>query len=633
MTAQVSRFNDYHGYSSAAFDGWRRFSQYVVARDGTRLAVDYYRPTREGELHNEPLPVIWSHTRYQRANITDGELYTSLEYHPPLVNVLQHGYIIATADVRGAGASFGTKYGWFPPEEAEDAYDITEWFAEQSWCNDRVGMVRRSYLGITQYFNASQAPPHLVCIFPEVAWIDEYDLVYPGGIFPDWAVYCWSRDVESADRSAALPENWRETVEANREKHAPPAAYVELPYTGVAPAGGDPGGPVVPVDEDTDASLLAEATAGHRASPTPHRLVENLPHRDSVDTELGVRFHEQRSLYPRLGAIERSGVASYHLGGWFDGFARDTMLWFRNYPNCQKLVMGPWFHGGLAGIDMPAEYLRWYDHFLKDIDNGVLEEEAIHYWTLNAAPGTEWRATNEWPLAGEQRTSFYFCPGPSTSINSVNDGLLSGEPAGNDGHDEYTVDYTTSSGVDNRWTWTMGGGVLAEGVKPPHFYPYPDMGENDGKGLTYTTNLLDAALEITGHPVVHLWVKSTAQDGDFFVYLEDIEPDGRSAYVSEGQLRASHRRLSDPPYDRMGLPYHRSYAEDMLDLVPGEVAELVFDLQPVSYLFRAGNRVRVSITCADKDTFATPVIVPTPVVNLLHGPSYPSRMVLPVIPG
>ena len=542
MAAQISRFNEYGGYSTAEFDGWRRFSQYVTARDGNRLAVDYYRPTKSGELHTDPLPVIWSHTRYQRANITAGKLYTTLEYHPPLVNVLQHGYIIATTDVRGAGASYGTKYGWFPPEEAEDAYDITEWFAAQTWCNDRVGMVRRSYLGITQYFNASEAPPHLACIFPEVAWIDEYDLVYPGGIFSDWGVYCWSRDVESADRSAALPEDWRAIVDANRERHAPPEPYTEIVYTGVAPGGGDPGGPVVPVDEDTDATLLAQATAEHHASPTPHRLVEVLPFRDSVDSELREPFHQQRSLYPRLEAIGRSGVPSYHLGGWFDGFARDTMLWFRNYPNRQKLVMGPWFHGGLAGIDMPAEYLRWYDHWLKGIENHVLDEEIIHYWTLNAPAGAEWKGTNVWPLTQEERTSFHFESGPSGSIDSVNDGRLATATPGSDGRSEYPVDYTTSSGIDNRWTWTMGGGVVAEGVKPPNFYPYPDMRENDRRGLTYTTAALDTALEVTGHPVVHLWVTSTAEDGDFFVYLEDIEPDGRSAYVSEGQLRASHRQ-------------------------------------------------------------------------------------------
>ena len=133
---KISRFNRYRGYSAPAYDSWHRISQYVVVRDGTRIAVDYFRPATGGVLHEEPLPVVWSHTRYQRSNITDGKLFTSLDHHPPLFTVLRHGYVIAIADVRGAGASYGTKHGWFPPEEAEDAHDLTEWFAEQPGATD-----------------------------------------------------------------------------------------------------------------------------------------------------------------------------------------------------------------------------------------------------------------------------------------------------------------------------------------------------------------------------------------------------------------------------------------------------------------------------------------------------------------
>lgn len=630
--ARVSRFGEYHGYSRPDYDGWRRFSRHVTVRDGTRIAIDCYRPTRAGRLHAEKLPVVWSHTRYQRSNITRGRLYTTFDQHPPLLQVMRHGYVLAVADVRGSGASCGTKHGWFPPEEAEDARDLTEWFAEQPWCNGRVGMVRRSYLGITQYFNASQAPPHLACIFPEVAWIDEYDFVYPGGIFLDWPVYNWAGAVEAADRSAALPADWRAVVEKHAAGSAAPLPHAEVEYAGAAPAGGDPAGPVTPVDEDPDGRLLAAATAEHRTSANGHAIGAALPYRDSVDARSGTRYHEQRSLYPRLPDIARSGVPAYHLGGWFDGFARDTMLWFRNYPNRQKLVMGPWFHGGLAGIDMPAEYLRWFDHWLKGIDNRVLDEPAIHYWTLNAPAGEEWRATGEWPLPRERRTALHFRSGPSGSIDSVNDGRLAEGAPEDGGRDDYRVDYTTSSGIDNRWTWTAGGGTVTETPKPPGLFPYPDMRENDAKGLTYTSAPLPAPVEVTGHPVLHLWITSTAEDGDFFACLEEVEPGGRSAYVSEGQLRASHRRLAAAPYDRMGLPYHRSYAEDAMPLVPGEAAELCFDLQPVSIVFRAGHRIRVTITCADKDTFATPVLDPVPVVGVLRSPAHASRIVLPVIP-
>ena len=635
MTAsgvKVSRFGEYRGYSNPDYDGWRRFSRHVAARDGTRIALDWYRPTRAGALHAERLPVVWSFNRYQRSNLTGGALYTTFHQHPPLLAVMQHGYVLGIADVRGSGASYGTKHGWFPPEEAEDACDLTEWFAEQPWCNGRVGMVRRSYLGITQYFNASQSPPHLACIFPEVAFFDAYDFIYPGGIFLDWPVYCWAGAVEAADRSAALPADWREIVRRHATGHAAPLPYAPIEYGGAAPAGGDPAGPMVPVDEDRDGRRLAEATAEHRASMNGHAIGAALPFRDSVDAHTGARYHEERSPGFRLPGIARSEVPAYHLGGWFDGFARDTMIWFRNYPNRQKLVMGPWFHGGLAGLDMPAEYLRWFDHWLKGIDNRVLEEPALHYWTLNAPAGEEWRAADTWPLPQEQRTAFHFHPGPSGSIDSVNDGRLATSAPEVEGSDSTFVDYTASLGIDNRWTWTAGGGTVNEVPKPPGLFPYPDMRANDAKGFTYTTAPLSRPMEVTGHPVVRLWVTSSADDGDFFVYLEDVEPEGRSVYVTEGQLRASHRRLAPAPYDRMGLPYHRSYAEDRLPLVPGAPAELCFDLQPVSFLFRAGHRVRVTVTCADKDSFATPVLDPAPAVSVLRGPACASRIVLPVIP-
>jgi putative CocE/NonD family hydrolase len=154
---------------------------------------------------------------------------------------------------------------------------------------------------------------------------------------------------------------------------------------------------------------------------------------------------------------------------------------------------------------------------------------------------------------------------------------------------------------------------------------------NDEKGLTYTTPPLAAEVEVTGHPVVHLWVTSSARDGDFFVYLEDISEASYSKYITEGNLRASHRAISTAPYGYLGLPYHRSYAEDIADL-PGQPVELVFDLLPTSYVFDAGHRIRVTITCSDKDTGLTPQLDPPPTVHLYRKADHASYIVLPIIP-
>src|SRR5918912_4294797 len=147
----VSRPGDYAGYSRPVYGEWVRASEYITVRDGTKLAADIFRPARHGQPVDDPLPVVWTYDRYHRADLKKGQLYTQLEQEPWLTTVLKHGYVIGVIDVRGTGASFGVWREPFTEKEAEDGYDITEWFAAQPWCNKRVGMYGRSYLGITQY--------------------------------------------------------------------------------------------------------------------------------------------------------------------------------------------------------------------------------------------------------------------------------------------------------------------------------------------------------------------------------------------------------------------------------------------------------------------------------------------------
>ena len=148
--------------------------------------------------------------------------------------------------------------------------------------------------------------------------------------------------------------------------------------------------------------------------------------------------------------------------------------------------------------------------------------------------------------------------------------------------------------------------------------------------MTYTTKPLDSDIEVTGHPVIHLWVTSTAKDGDFFAYLEEVDANGFSHYITEGTLRASHREISEPPFDYLELPYHRSFEEDRIAL-PNEPAELTFDLHPTSNIFDKGHRIRLTITCADKDNALTPEISPPPSVTIFLNTNYSSYISLPVI--
>jgi len=589
----ISQLGRYQGYSEPLYDNWVRTSQYVEVRDGTKLAVDIFRPTdNNGMPIEEPLPVIWTHDRYQRAFILpSGNTITQLSQQPWLETMLRYGYVVGVVDVRGGGASYGTRTGAFSAEEAQDAYDITEWFATQSWSNGRIGMYGRSYLGITQYFAASTAPPHLVAIFPEMAVFDFYSFIYPGGVFRLDFTSKWGNGVRRQDTNPVYRN--------------------------------------VPVDEDAGGTMLREALAEHRENTNVYEWVTGPIYRDSLGDN-DEMIHIERSPATYIEDIRQSGIAVYHLAGWYDLWPRDALLWFNNLEpnNPQKLVIGPWSHSGYEELDWAAEHLRWYDYWLKDVDNGIMDEPPIHYYTMGAPPEQAWRTTWQWPLPEEEPTHYYFHGGPSESVESVNDGLLSLEvPTNPNGQDDVTVDYSTTTGRATRWTNGYGGD-----------FGYSDMTTNDEKGLTYTTPPLDKDIELTGHPVVHLWVSSTAADGDFFVYLEEVEElgtrtsDFRSHYITEGTLRASHRAISTPPYEYLNLPYHRSFAEDIAELPIGEPVELVFDLHPTSNVFDEGHRIRVTITFADRDNTQTPELSPAPMVSIYRNINYASYIVLPVIP-
>jgi putative CocE/NonD family hydrolase len=590
---RVSQLGRYHGYSEPIYDNWVRTSQYVEVRDGTKLAVDIFRPAySNGTPVEVPLPVLWTHDRYQRAFISSANIITQLWQEPWLETMLRHGYVIGVVDVRGGGASYGTRTGPFSREETQDAYDITEWFASQPWSNGRIGMYGRSYLGITQYLAASTAPPHLVAIFPEMAMFDLYSFAYPGGVFRHDFVSEWGSGVRRLDTNQAFPN--------------------------------------VPVDEDHNRAMLQEAVAEHLGNADVYALAAGPTYRNSL-AENDEMLHIERSPATYLEEVKQSGIAAYHLVGWYDMYPRDALLWFNNLEpnNPQKIVIGPWNHSASEGLDWAAEHLRWYDFWLKGVDNGIMDEPPIHYYTMGAPPEQAWRTAWQWPLPEEEPTHYYFHGGPSGSVESVNDGLLSLQvPANPSGQDDVTVDYSTTTGRATRWTNGYGGA-----------FGYPDMTTNDEKGLTYTTPPLDTDIELTGHPIVHLWVSSTAADGDFFVYLEEVEdlgeptPNFHSHYITEGTLRASHRVISTPPYEYLSLPYHRSFAEDIAELPIGEPVELVFDLHPTSNIFDQGHRIRLTITFADRDNTQTLELSPAPTVSIYRNTDYASYIVLPVIPG
>lgn len=572
--------------SKPIYEQWIRTSRYVEVRDGTKLAVDIFRPSLDGIVPvDEPLPVVFQADPYHRADIVEDELITILDRKPVLENLLKHGYVISCLDLRGSGASYGMRLEPTSLAEAQDLYDMVEWYAAQPWCDGNVGMFGRSYRAIMQYWTATLAPPHLKALSPHMGAFDGYEGAYQGGILLDEFIGGWQMGNSILDTVMLAP----------------------------------------PVDEDTDGSMLAEAVEEHMLNNDVYELTLATPYRNSQSHITGSYAYDGSTAY-YLDEIEQSGVAIYHWNGWFDLFGGHPLLYFNNVNNPQKIIIGPWSHMEEHEFDWAAEHLRWYDYWLKGIDNGIMDEPSIRYYVMGAPEGENWRTTEEWPLPNETPTNYYFTAGPTGSVDSVNDGGLSPEPPAQAiGQDDYVVDYsTTTDSFKNRYAIELnykGGAELST-----------DMTLLDAKGLTYTTAPLTSDMEVTGHPVMHLCISSTATDGDFFVYLEEIDADGVSWYLTEGILRASHRILGEPEWDNMGLPWNRGFEEDMIDLVPGEPSELVFTMSPTSNIFDEGNRIRITIICADKGNFQTPELSPPPTISVYHNTENASYITLPVIP-
>jgi hypothetical protein len=615
--AKVSAFGKYQGYSEALYDGHRRTSEYLTLADGTRVAYDLILPSRKGVPADKPLPVLFKYTPYLRTltifdqngndRISDlfqlgwkervylrirywfgkqGHLMDPVFRTRYLERMLKHGYAVIVVEKPGTGASFGIMNASFEAG-AKEADEILNWIAAQPWCDGNIGMYGDSFQAMIQFAAAIGGNPHLKAIFPTSSGFDTYSAVtYPGGVL---------------NKTFASFFAWSTTV-------------LERVTT--------------PVDTDRDGSLLTRARqerGGSTLSEQSEVWFRKFPFRDS-STPSGNRIWEgSANLYPLLDRINQAGVPVYMTNGWYDLFAgaKDMFLWYANLTGPRRLLVRPADHSEVeknqSDLDLGAEVHRWFDYWLKGIDNGIMREAPVHYYTMGTAKESAWRQTDRWPLREEKPARFYFQEGRTGSVDSRNDGFLGSKPSGEEnGADLYEVDYSTTSGKYSRWY----------AVNWPR--RYPDMRMNDQKALTYTTPPLEADLEITGHPVVSLWVVTQTSDLDFFVYLEEVEG-SRSTYLTEGILRASHRALGKAPFNNLGLPYRAHYRSELVPLPAGEPTELVFDLLPLSHSFRKGNRIRVAVTCADADNFETPILSPAPKLQLLRDAKHPSSILLPVI--
>jgi putative CocE/NonD family hydrolase len=574
------------------YDGWQRRSLYVPVRDGTLLAVDIFRPMDKGNVVGTPLPVLYRQKRYQRAiRLRDsgtiiGEVYDQNRYpnltimaaRQDMREVVQRGYVIVTCDMRGTGASFGTRAGVYrdmsPPADAWDGRDIITWIAEQPWCDGNVGMYGLSYEGRIQLEVAATAPAALRAIMPEAALVDWYQVFRRGGIFEqgyDWPGSFTSDDVD------------------------PQCA---------------------PVDDDPGGVLLRAAQKMHESNGGVNRSgklwsLERLPHRDSWDGEGGRAYYLAtdgfRTLLPE---IARAGIAVHHIAGWFSLAPRWHALaayrWLADTGTPQRLLMGDW---GSMCDDRAlwlATTIRFFDHWLKGIDTGLMQEPPI----LTRTVGGEWRRLTQWPPTEARLKPFWF--GEPRADGSRR--LETSEPTV-DRMDRYTADYSISTAYLS--------------VSPTR--PVDDFAAKlDAKALCYTSGPLTSVQEVAGHPIASLYVSTDAEDVDLIVFLEDVSQDGTVAHVTEGRLRASHRALANPPFPNDGRPWHRSFAEDISAVKADEPMLLAIEMLPTDYRFAIGHCVRISICCAHAG-LDIPRCDPPPTIALHNTLECRSQISLPIV--
>lgn len=581
------------------YEGMVRTSEYLTMRDGVRIAFDLYMP--QGLPPGARVPTIVMQTRYVRGMNYRWPFGHFLRgrFHPMIEYFVTRGYAWVYVDARGSGASFGTRPYPYSPAEIQDGTEVVDWIVTRPWSDGTVGSIGSSYTGGTAIFLLGTGHPAVKAIMPRYAFFDAYpEVLRPGGVHLRWLTEIWGSLARALDTNT-LGDFLGGTA--------------KLVLKGTRP-----------VDEDRDGSLLAAAIREHAGNGDVTALALDIEYRDDVSPVMGIGM-EAISPHNRIREIRETGAPVYCYTGWWDAsYVLSEIHFFLSLDSPYKrLTIGPWEHGGWHNVSPyarstkpefshEAEALRFFDAAFQGRDNGFFAERPVAYYTMGEE---RWKFADTWPPPGAETLPLYFAEGNALSESP---------PSLPGGFDEYEVDHTAGTGSRSRWV------SLVNPLHKP--IEYPDRKQQARKLLCYTSAPLASPMEVTGHPLATLYVSSTAEDGAFFAYLEDVAPDGSVAYVTEGVLRAIHRKRSDDkaPYPVV-TPYRTFTREDAEPLVPGEVAELVFDLYPTSYVFKQGHAVRVSLAGADKDHFAFVPETP-PTVRYHRSAAHPSRIDLPVMP-
>lgn len=498
-----------------------------------------------------PWPVILSRTPY----LKDGR---RTEQNPnPAEGLAKQakrytdaGYVYVLQDVRGKGRSQGF-YAAFE-NDIEDGYDSVEWAAAQPWSNGRVGMTGGSALGITANSAAMANPPHLVAAYVVVAPADRLSYSYPGGVLKEKDTIGWLRQQGTSE----------EQLDRVRQR-----AFDDVSW--------------------------------NRVAMTTNRKYIDIP--------------------------------IFNVGGWYDifnGGTVDNFAWLQNHgaPGArgnQKLLMGPFGHGQLSGdLEYPGndriglagdQEIRWFDHWLKGADNGIMDEPPVSYFMMASAkkgalgPKNRMIAAANWPPA-HREVRYYLAEGRALTTR-----------APTDAEEKISYRFDPARPVE-----TFGGANLTFERGP---MDQRAVGQRQDY-LRFQTPVLEKDVAIAGPVKMELWAATDGPDTDFVVKLVDVYPDGYEALVLDAPVRTRFRDGRMPGEVRM--------------MTPGAPEKLTIDLWPTALTFEKGHRIAVHVTSSNAPRFevnpntgeapGSAKLKPRVAVNTVYlDASRPSAIVLPVV--
>jgi len=569
-------------------------------RDGTILYADVYRPDTAGKY-----PAVLVRLPYDKSLFA---VTLGVGYLDPL-RVAQAGYAVVLQDCRGTGVSDGELYAL--RSEPEDGYDTVEWVAAQPWCDGKVGMYGLSYFGFTQWAAAVTQPPHLKTICPAMfSVVTRRGFICEGGVFELYRMLTWYLGMGAMTLVRKLLSG-----------QLPPETLKSLQQCLFHMV-----------------NNLQEECRFLPLKDVPAKLKELgiLPFYSDWLTNIDDNDYWQALCSPI--PLEKVLIPTFQISGWYDPAASGVLTNYKEMKQRggselartnQKVVVGSWVHGpdllsligeldtGIASagqtIDMTGTHIRWFDYWLKGIDNGIMNEPPVRIFVMG---DNIWRDEQEWPLARTRYTKYYFHGGGQAN-SRLGDGVLNTEPPAVEQPDIYLYDPRNpvpSVGALDSFSAREFGAQDQREV------------EERSDVLVYTSEPLETDLEVTGPIEIKLWAASSAVDTDFTAKLVDVWPNGKAYNLAQGIVRARYRESVSKP----------------TLLEPGKIYEYSIDLNVTSNVFKAGHRIRVQVTSSNFPRWDRNLNTGHPIgqdaevkaalQTIYHDKQYPSHIVLPVIP-